>query len=163
MKRIINIEEAAKLSQKIKAQNKTIVLTGGCFDVLHLGHVKFLEAAKKTGDILFVFVESDQNVKKIKGKNRPIHSQDERAEVLAAIRFIDYVIKMPFMENNDDYDRFAISIAPPIIALTKNSEALIHAQRQAKKINSKIVQVIERIPEKSTTKIAQIILAENKL
>ena len=55
------------------------MLVGGCFDVLHLGHIKFLQAAKKIGDILFVFVESDENVKKIKGEARPINNQTERA------------------------------------------------------------------------------------
>ena len=60
MSRIINIKQAIALSKKLKSAGKAIVLTGGCFDVLHLGHIKFLEAAKKRGDYLFVFIESDE-------------------------------------------------------------------------------------------------------
>jgi rfaE bifunctional protein nucleotidyltransferase chain/domain len=163
MQRVIDVIEAAKLSRKIRKEGKTLVLTGGCFDVLHLGHIRFLEAAKKSGDFLFVFVESDRNVKSTKGDNRPIHSQAERAEVLSSIRFIDYVIKMPYMENNDDYDKVTLQIKPSVIAITKNSAVLEHAKRQAQKTSSQVVEVIGRIPEKSTTKIAQIISDENKL
>jgi len=163
MSKIIDIKKAAKLSRKLKREKKILVLTGGCFDVLHLGHIKFLEAAKKTGDVLFVFVESDQNVQKNKGSNRPINTQDDRIEVLAAIRFIDYVIKLPFMKNNDDYDQMTEKIKPSVIAITKDSDVLHHAKRQADKVDSKLVQVIGRIPEKSTTKIAKIISDENKL
>jgi FAD synthetase len=163
MNNIININQAELLSNKLKSSGKTIVLTGGCFDVIHLGHIKFLQAAKKSGDLLFVFVESDENVKKYKGVNRPIHSQNERAEVLASIRFIDYVIKMPVMRCNDDYDRVVGQIHPTVVAITKNSKVLEHNKRQAKKIGFKIVSVISRIPEKSTTQIAKIILDENKL
>ncbi len=163
MNRIINMEEAISLSKKLKSTGKTVVLTGGCFDVIHLGHIKFLEAAKKTGDILFVFIESDENVRKIKGNQRPIHNQDERAQVLQALRFVDYVIKIPFLRENNDYDKLVIKLNPSIIAITKGSSALEHSLRQSKIIGAKLIQVIEHIPQHSTTKIAQIILDENKL
>jgi FAD synthetase len=163
MNRIIDIKKAASLSKSFILNGKTIVLTGGCFDVLHLGHIKFLEAAKKHGDILLVFVESDENVRKTKGNNRPINNQNDRMEVLASIRFIDYVVKMPFMKNNSDYDHVAEQIRPSIIAVTKDSEILRHAQRQAEKIGCEVIQVIARIPERSTSKIAKIISDENKL
>jgi rfaE bifunctional protein nucleotidyltransferase chain/domain len=163
MKRIIDIEQAVKLSKKFRRESKIVVLAGGCFDVIHLGHIKFLEAAKKTGDVLLVFIESDESVRKIKGKERPIHNQDERAEVLQAIRPIDYVIKIPFLKDNTEYDRLIRRLSPAIIAVSKGSEVLKHNQRQAKMIGAELVQVIGHIPEKSTTKIAQIILNENKL
>ena len=163
MNRIVDIEKAVKLSKRFKKMGKTVILTGGCFDVLHLGHIKFLEAAKKTGDILFVFIESDENVRKIKGDQRPIHNQDERAQVLQAVRFIDYVIKIPFLKSNDEYDKLVIKLNPSIIAITKESSALEHSLRQSKLIGAKLIQVIGHIPQHSTTKIAQIILDENKL
>jgi len=163
MSNIIDINKASFMSRKLKSAGKTIVLTGGCFDVLHLGHIKFLEAAKKNGDVLFVFVESDQNVQKTKGKDRPINNQDDRAQVLASIRFVDYVIKLPFMKNNNDYDAFTANIEPLIIAVTRGSEALLHAKRQARMVGARLIEVIGRIPEKSTTKIAKIISDENKL
>jgi cytidyltransferase-related domain len=163
MNRIIDIEKAVKLSRRFKKEGKTVILTGGCFDVLHLGHIKFLEAAKKTGGILFVFIESDESVRKIKGDQRPIHNQDERAQVLASIRFVDYVIKITFLKGNDQYDKLVSRLNPSVIAITKGSSAFEHNKRQADKINAKLLQVIGHIPEKSTTKIAQIIIDENKL
>jgi FAD synthetase len=163
MNRIINIKEAISLSKKLRSSEKTIVLTGGCFDVIHLGHIKFLEAAKKAGDVLLVFIESDESVRRIKGDKRPIHNQDERAEVLAGVRFVDYVIKIPFLQSNDDYDKLVTRLNPTVIAITKGSSALEHSKRQAKKIGAELVQVIGHISEKSTTRIAQKILDENKL
>jgi FAD synthetase len=163
MTRIIDIEEAIRLSKKIRKTGKRIVLTGGCFDVLHLGHIKFLESAKKQGDILFVFVESDEKVKEIKKENRPINNQNDRADVLSSIRFIDYIIKIPFFANNNEYDKLVTYLKPSVIAVTKTSEVVKHAKRQAEKIGARVAQVIGRIPDQSTTKIAQIISEENKL
>ena len=163
MNRIIDVEKAVKLSKRFKKEGKTVILTGGCFDIIHLGHIKFLEAAKKTGNILFVFVESDENVKRIKGDQRPIHNQDERAQVLEALRFIDYVVKIPFLKENADYDKLILRLAPSIIAVTKESSAVEHNKRQAKLINADVVEVIGHIPEMSTTQIAKKILDENKL
>ncbi len=161
--RIVNIQEAAKISRRLKKEGKTVVLTGGCFDILHLGHLKFLEAAKKGGDILFVFVESDENVRRVKGENRPINTQDERIGLLAAIRFVDYVIKLPLMHDNNDYDKLTKMVQPSIIAVTKGSEVIKHARRQAEKIGCEVIEVVGRIPDRSTSKIAGIISAENKL
>ena len=162
MNRIINIEKAIKLSETSRKLGKTVVLAGGCFDVLHLGHIKFLEAAKKQGNLFFVFVESDQKVRKIKKENRPINNQIERAEVLSAIRFIDYVIQIPYFEN-DQYDKLVNSLKPAAIAVTKDSEAIKYAKIQADKIGAKVVEVIGQIPDQSTSKIARIIVRENKL
>jgi rfaE bifunctional protein nucleotidyltransferase chain/domain len=163
MSKIIDIEKAIKISKKIRKTGKTIVLTGGCFDVIHLGHIKFLESAKKQGDILFVFVESDEKVKEIKKENRPINNQHDRADVLSSIRFVDYVVKIPFFTNNDEYDKLVTYLKPTVIAVTKTSGAVRHAKRQAKKIGAKVAQVLGRIPDQSTTKIAKIISDENKL
>ncbi len=67
MNKIISTEQAIKLSEKIRNEGKTIALAGGCFDILHIGHIEYLANAKKHGDVLFVFLESDENIKKIKG------------------------------------------------------------------------------------------------
>jgi rfaE bifunctional protein nucleotidyltransferase chain/domain len=163
MNRIVSIEQAAKISRRLKKDGKISVFTGGCFDILHLGHVRFLEAAKKKGDVLFVFVESDENVRKTKGDNRPINTQDERIGLLESIRFVDYVIKLPFMQSNADYDKLTEKIMPSIIAVTKGSNVIKHAERQAEKINAKVIEVLGRIPDRSTSKIARIISDENKL
>ncbi len=78
-------------SFSIRVQGKKIVSTNGCFDILHLGHIRYLQEAKKLGDVLFVGVNSDKSVKAIKGPKRPIQSEQARAEILAALECVDYV------------------------------------------------------------------------
>lgn len=163
MNRIINIEKAAKISKKLKGEGKIVILAGGVFDVLHIGHIKFLEAAKKRGDVLFVLLESDGNVKKYKGKDRPINSQTDRALILSALKFVDYVVILNEMKKNKDYDNLIIKIKPDIIATTKKSPQEIHNIRQAKLVNAQVVLVINRISDKSTTRLANIIKKENNL
>ena len=81
-----------ELIKKLNNQRsgKKVVFTNGCFDLLHVGHIRYLEEAKKCGDILVVGINTDASVKKLKGENRPIQKEDERAEILAALRAVDY-------------------------------------------------------------------------
>ncbi len=157
MKKIINLKQAINLSKKLKAENKTLVVTGGCFDILHIGHIKFLEKAKEQGDFLFILLESDENVRKLKGNNRPINSQKERAQILAALSCVDFVVLLNKMKKNDDYDNLIYKINPNIIVTTKDDPQGIHNERQAKKIKAKVSYVIDRIENKSTSKLAKII------
>lgn len=89
--KIKTLNELIKIVQKLKSQNKKIVTTNGVFDILHLGHVKYLEAAKKLGDVLIVGINTDASVKQLKGDKRPINSEKSRAGVLAALESVDYV------------------------------------------------------------------------
>ena len=84
--------EIAKLSQKLKLKGKKIVFTNGCFDLLHAGHISYLETAKNFGDILILGLNSDRSVTSLKGKGRPIYLQDDRAYILAALEVVDYVV-----------------------------------------------------------------------
>ena len=77
---------------KIKSEGKKIVFTNGCFDFLHVGHIKYLSQAKDLGDILIIGLNSDKSVKKLKGNNRPINSFEDRAKLLAALKSVDLVI-----------------------------------------------------------------------
>ncbi|MBN1912855.1 MAG: D-glycero-beta-D-manno-heptose 1-phosphate adenylyltransferase [Candidatus Omnitrophica bacterium] len=77
--------------EKLKAAGKSIVFTNGCFDLIHYGHVKYLEEAKKKGDILVVALNSDSSIRKIKGKNRPLVNQKDRLRVVAALQSVDFV------------------------------------------------------------------------
>jgi len=90
-KKVKVLSELKKEIEGIKAQGKRVVFTNGCFDLLHPGHMRYLYAARQMGDFLVVAVNTDRSVKSIKGKNRPIQSQDERAELLAALSFVDAV------------------------------------------------------------------------
>jgi D-beta-D-heptose 7-phosphate kinase/D-beta-D-heptose 1-phosphate adenosyltransferase len=87
-----NIEDLKITLAKLKQEHKKIVFTNGCFDILHLGHVKYLEQAKKMGDILVIGVNSDNSVKKLKGDNRPINSEYDRAYLLNSLKSVDYTI-----------------------------------------------------------------------
>ena len=77
---------------KIKSEGKKIVFTNGCFDLLHVGHIKYLYQAKDLGDILIIGLNSDKSVKKLKGNNRPINSFEDRAKLLSALKSVDLVI-----------------------------------------------------------------------
>lgn len=157
MGKILNLQKAINTAKNLNLQKKSIVLAGGCFDILHIGHIRFLAKAKKKGDYLFILLESDQSVRKLKGKNRPINQVFDRAQILAAIDSADYIIPLEKVLESKDYDNIVEKIRPSIIAVTKNDKALIHKQRQAKKINAKVVNVIDRFEDKSTTKLAEII------
>lgn len=89
--KIIDIDTLSEKVTEDKKSGKKVVSTSGCFDILHAGHVIYLEEAKKKGDILVVLLNSDDSVRKLKGKERPIVSQRERAIVMAGLECVDYV------------------------------------------------------------------------
>ena len=157
MNKILNTEQAIKLSKKIGSEGKTVILTGGCFDILHVGHITFLTNAKKQGDVLFVFLESDENIKKIKGPHRPINTQADRAIILANLSIVDYIIPLPPFKNDEDYDELVISLKPAIIATTKGDLSRIHKDRQAGLIGAKVVEVTEQVSNQSTSRLVDIL------
>ena len=84
-------DDLRRIIQDLKAKGKRIIFTNGCFDLLHIGHIRYLEEAKSLGDILVVGVNSDNSVRSLKGPNRPILSEEERAEILSGLECVDYV------------------------------------------------------------------------
>ncbi len=157
MDKILTIDQAIQLANKLNEQGKAIVLAGGCFDILHIGHITFLDKAKKQGDYLFVFVESDASIKRRKGHNRPINTQDDRTHILAHLMMVDYVIKLPEYTDNRKYDDLVIQIKPAIIATTAGDSNRSHKERQAKMVGAKVVDVTNAIKNKSTTKVIEIL------
>ena len=91
MKKILDRKGVKKISAKLRAEGKKIVFTNGCFDILHAGHVRYLKQARKLGDALIVGLNSDRSVSTIK-PGRPVNSEKNRAEVLAALAAVDYVV-----------------------------------------------------------------------
>tara|TARA_X000000368_G_scaffold336867_1_gene274634 strand:- start:39 stop:503 length:465 start_codon:yes stop_codon:yes gene_type:complete len=87
------LKDNIDIIKKIKAERKKIVFTNGCFDLLHVGHIRYLFQAKKLGDFLIIGLNSDRSVKKLKGKDRPINSFEDRATLLSALKSVDLVIK----------------------------------------------------------------------
>src|SRR5438552_14143779 len=93
--KIVELEELSDRCEKLRSAGKKIVATNGCFDVLHVGHVRYLQAARALGELLVVGVNSDSSVRELKGPNRPLVPEDERAELLAALECVDYVSIFP--------------------------------------------------------------------
>lgn len=157
MRKIITPNQAIEISTKLRSENKKIVLTGGCFDILHIGHITYLTNAKKQADFLFVFLESDENIKKVKGPNRPINTQADRAKILEHLEIVDYIIPLPIFESNTNYDELVILLKPAIIATTKGDFSKIHKDRQARLIGAKVVNVTEQISNQSTTRLVDVL------
>lgn len=92
MKRVLTRDEAKKKIEELKINGKKVVFTNGCFDILHVGHMRYLEEAKEFGDYLIVGVNSDESVKRLKGPTRPINNQEDRAELLTGLKSVDYTV-----------------------------------------------------------------------
>ncbi len=108
------IRDLNLLKQKLlkeKKKNKKIVLTNGCFDLIHKGHITLLNKAKNEGDLLVVAINSDDSIRKLKGKNRPIFPENERAEILAAFGMVDFVTVF----NEDNPHKIISELKPDIL------------------------------------------------
>lgn len=90
-RKLLSREELARFSRDLCAAGQRLVLTNGCFDLLHVGHVRYLTAARELGDVLAVAVNNDQSVRRLKGPGRPVTPAEERAEILAALGVVDAV------------------------------------------------------------------------
>lgn len=136
------------------------ILVGGCFDVFHFGHWKFLTAAKKQGDILIIALESDEFIKRIKKRN-PIHNQKQRTQILASFSMVDRVVCLPDFKDEQEYFDLVLKIKPNIIAVTKGDKKLINKKRQAEIIGAKVVTVMGNIKGLSSYGIININLNNN--
>ena len=110
MGKTLTPEALRPLVERLKQDGKTVVFANGCFDLLHVGHVRYLEGARRLGDALVVGLNSDDSVRQLKGPGRPLMPEGERAEILAAISFVDYIII--FQESN--VERLLLQIQPDI-------------------------------------------------
>lgn len=106
--KIKTFEEIKKIAEKLRKDGKTIVLANGCFDIIHVGHIRYLKEAKSYGDVLIVAINSDSSVKKLKGPNRPIMPDEERAEIVASLYFVDYV----FIFDDTRVDKILLELKP---------------------------------------------------
>jgi rfaE bifunctional protein nucleotidyltransferase chain/domain len=108
--KILEMDELAARAKKLRAAGKRLVATNGCFDLLHVGHVHYLQAARALGDALVVGLNGDRSVRELKGKGRPINNERDRAEVLAALECVDLVTIFPQMRATQ-----FISVSNPAI------------------------------------------------
>lgn len=161
--KILTPEQAIKTAKQLQTQNLKIVLAGGCFDILHIGHITFLEKAKKQGDILFLFVENDETIHKQKGPDRPFNSQHDRAAILAHLTMVDYVIPLPAFTDNSEYDTLVKQIKPAIIATTVGDPTRKHKERQARLVGGSVIDVVPELHNQSTTRLVQLVQQTNQL
>lgn len=138
---------------------KRIVLAGGVFDILHFGHIHFLREAKKLGDILVVALESDANVKRLKGSSRPFHSQNQRREILESLTFVDEVIILKESMSDEDYRNLVETLKPSILAVTEGDPILEKKKAHARTVEAKVIE-IPKIKVPSTTQIAKLLEIE---
>ena len=139
--------EIEKLAKDFHKKNKKIVFTNGCFDILHVGHVKYLEIAKSYGDILIVGVNSNDSVQKLKGLNRPINTQEDRAYILASLESVDYVV---IFEEETPYELIKL-IQPHTLVKGGDYEGKDVVGQDI--VNE--LKLVQFVDGKSTTKIIQ--------
>ncbi|MGN0018312.1 MAG: adenylyltransferase/cytidyltransferase family protein [Candidatus Gastranaerophilaceae bacterium] len=92
MGKLVSQEKIVQIVRQLQEENKTVVTTNGCYDILHVGHVRYLQKTKEIADYCVVMLNSDRSVKKNKGDNRPINTELDRAEILCALSCVDYVV-----------------------------------------------------------------------
>jgi rfaE bifunctional protein nucleotidyltransferase chain/domain len=108
----LTVDEAAALATRLHAAGRRIVLANGCFDLLHVGHLRYLREARALGDVLFVGINSDASVARLKGAGRPLMPANERAELLGSLRAVDHVV----VYDDDTADGLLAAVRPAVHA-----------------------------------------------
>ncbi|HIT93187.1 MAG TPA: D-glycero-beta-D-manno-heptose 1-phosphate adenylyltransferase [Candidatus Stercorousia faecigallinarum] len=146
---LVKREDLRALIDTIHHSGKTVVTTNGCFDILHVGHVRYLEKTKTFGDFLIVLLNSDKSVKSIKGPSRPVNCELDRAEILSALRCVDYVV----LFDEDSPKNLLDEMKPDVY--TKGADYTMETLPEADimKKNGTRVEFIEFVDGKSTTNI----------
>ena len=153
-KKIQSLDRLKKIMSGLKKQGQKIVFTNGCFDLLHVGHVRYLTKARAMGDLLVVGLNTDRSVRTIKGDKRPIVSEKERAEVLAALEIVDYVV----LFDEPDPLRLIIALKPDILVKGADwSKDEIVGGDVVEKAGGKVVR-IPLVPGSSSTGVIEKIL-----
>lgn len=149
MEKILQEDELSDLRCKLTKKGRSLVFTNGCFDLLHVGHVRYLQSAKKLGDVLMVALNSDASVKALKGANRPINSEADRAEVLAALACVDFVVVF----HSKRATSLIEAVRPDIYAKGGDytPESLDSEERQALDKVGASIRILPLVPGKSTT------------
>ena len=149
MGQVINREQIASFVQKLHQSGKTVVATNGCFDILHVGHVRYLQETKSYADYSIVLLNSDKSVKSIKGPTRPINNENDRAEILCALSCVDYVV----LFDEDSPRNLLDEIKPDVY--TKGADYTMETLPEADimRKNNTRVEFISFVEGKSTTNI----------
>ena len=147
MGQVLRRENIAEFVRNLQKIGKTVVATNGCFDILHVGHVRYLQKTKSFADYMIVLLNSDKSVRSIKGEGRPINNEDDRAEILCALSCVDYVVMF-----DEDSPRDLLDLIKPDV-YTKGADYTMETLPEADIMikNGTRVEFIEFVQGKSTT------------
>jgi rfaE bifunctional protein nucleotidyltransferase chain/domain len=151
--RIVTAEELARLRDEADRAGRRLVFTNGCFDLLHAGHVRYLQQARELGDALAVGMNSDRSVRELKGEGRPINRQDDRAEVLAALGCVDYVVIFDGKRATD----VLRTVRPHVYAKGGDytPDSLDPEERAALAEAGSGIKILPLVPGRSTTSVVE--------
>jgi len=154
MSGLISVEEFKNIRELFRSENKKIVFTNGCFDLIHAGHIDYLSKAKLLGDFLVVGLNTDESVTRIKGDKRPILKQDERVFILSGLKPVDYIL----LFNEDTPAKLISNIIPDV--LVKGADWAIDkiVGKDIVEQNGGEVKTIKFTTNQSTSKIIQLII-----
>lgn len=146
---LVTQQEIINIVRKGQQEEKTYVVTNGCFDILHVGHVRYLQKTKEFADYLIVMLNSDKSVKSIKGESRPINCEADRAEILSALSCVDYVV----LFDEKSPAKLLEDIKPDVY--TKGADYTLETlpERNIVLKNNIRVEFIEFVQGKSTTNV----------
>jgi len=158
LEKIVTFEDLVTRLDKVRKSGQTIVFTNGCFDIMHVGHVRYLGQARSQGDMLIVGLNSDSSVRAIKGPKRPIVGQDHRAELLASLACVDYVV----LFEEPDPLRLIQVIKPDVLVKGEDwaPDAIVGAE-DVKSRGGRVVR-ITFVDDESTTGIIETILKHHR-
>ena len=152
--KIVDLKDGLKASllDTLREKYKKITLAGGCFDILHFGHIQFLKAAKAEGGALVILLESDEALSRRK-KRKPIHTLLQRAHLLAALSYVDTVIMLPELKTDEEYRQLTEALKPMVIAITDGDPQQHQKEQQAERVGGTVKVVTKRVGNLSTSSI----------
>lgn len=158
MNPVKSLKELKAIRKKLKDENKKVVFTNGCFDLIHAGHIDYLTKAKKMGDVLIVGLNSDSSVKRIKGNKRPILKEAERTFILSSLKPVDYIV----IFNEDTPEKLIKELVPDILVKGADWKLDDIVGRDIVLDNGGEVKTINFVNNQSTSKIIKTIIDRYK-
>jgi rfaE bifunctional protein nucleotidyltransferase chain/domain len=150
----LTLDEAAALAARLRAAGQRIVLANGCFDLLHVGHLRYLREARALGDVLFVGLNSDAAVGRLKGPGRPLMTAHERAEMLGSLRAVDHVVVF----DDDTADRLLAAVRPTVHAKGTDYTADAVPEAATARALGARVAIVGDVKEHSTRDLVALIV-----
>lgn len=151
MGKVATAIEVAQAADQARQQGKKVITTNGCFDILHIGHVRILNQAREEGDLLFLGLNSDASVRRLKGPERPINNENDRAELLANLRSVDFV----YIFDEDTPVEFLKLVKPDIHIKGADYTTGELAETPVVESFGGKVKLLPLVPQKSTTSLVQ--------